>query len=75
MLNLKIEPLKKEFIDIAWKRLNNLTKPQGSLGRLEEIAARVVAIYEDAMPEIKKKAVLVFASDHRSYRRECIRLS
>ncbi|ACI20514.1 nicotinate-nucleotide--dimethylbenzimidazole phosphoribosyltransferase [Thermodesulfovibrio yellowstonii] len=64
MLNLKIEPLKKEFIDIAWKRLNNLTKPQGSLGRLEEIASRVVAIYEDAMPEIKKKAVLVFASDH-----------
>lgn len=64
ILNLKIEPLKREFIDIAWKRLNSLTKPKGSLGRLEEIAARLVAIYEDSMPEIKKKAVLVFASDH-----------
>jgi len=64
MFNIKIEPLKKEFIDIAWKRLNNLTKPQGSLGKLEEIAARLVAIYENSMPEIKKKAVLVFASDH-----------
>lgn len=64
MFSINIEPLKKEFFDIAWKRLNNLTKPPGSLGRLEEIAARLVAIYENPMPEIKKKAVLVFASDH-----------
>ncbi|GAQ95410.1 nicotinate-nucleotide--dimethylbenzimidazole phosphoribosyltransferase [Thermodesulfovibrio aggregans] len=64
MLNLEIQPVKKEFFDIAWKRLNNLTKPQGSLGKLEEIAAKLVAIYENPMPEIKKKAVLVFASDH-----------
>lgn len=64
MLNLDIKPLKKEFSDMAWKRLNNLTKPQGSLGKLEEIAAKLVAIYENPMPEIKKKAVLVFASDH-----------
>lgn len=64
MLNLKIESIKKEFLEIAWQRLNCLTKPQGSLGRLEEIAARLVAIYENPMPEIKGKAVLVFASDH-----------
>ncbi len=64
MLNLDIKPVNKDLIDIAWKRLNNLTKPSGSLGRLEEIAARLVAIYENPMPEIKKKAVLVFASDH-----------
>lgn len=64
MINLKIEPVKKEFIDLAWRRLDNLTKPPRSLGRLEEVAARLVAIYEDAMPEIKKKAVFVFASDH-----------
>lgn len=64
MLNLDIKPVKKDFIDIAWKRLDSLTKPPGSLGRLEEIAARLVAIYENPVPEIKKKAVLVFASDH-----------
>ncbi len=63
-MNLRIEPIKKEFLDIAWQRLNSLTKPPGSLGRLEEIAARLVAIYESPMPEIKKKAVFVFASDH-----------
>ena len=64
MLNFNIKPVKKDFIDIAWKRLDSLTKPPKSLGRLEEIAARLVAIYENPMPEIKKKAVLVFASDH-----------
>lgn len=61
---IKIEPIKKEFLDLAWKRLNGLTKPPGSLGKLEEIAARLVAIYENPMPSISKKAVFVFASDH-----------
>jgi nicotinate-nucleotide--dimethylbenzimidazole phosphoribosyltransferase len=64
MLNLNIKPVEKKFLELAWKRLDNLTKPPKSLGRLEEIAARLVAIYEDPMPEIKKKVVFVFASDH-----------
>jgi len=64
IFNFKIEPLKDELLNIAWQRLDSLTKPLKSLGRLEEIAAQLVAIYENPMPEIKKKAVLVFASDH-----------
>ena len=64
MIDLKVQPLKKEYLDLAWKRLNNLTKPVGSLGKLEEIAARLVAMYENPMPEIKGKAIFVFASDH-----------
>lgn len=61
---IKIDPLKKEYFDLAWKRLNNLIKPKGSLGRLEEFAAKLVAIFEKPFPEIKKKAILVFAGDH-----------
>jgi len=64
VIGLKVQPVKKEYLDLAWKRLNNLTKPVGSLGMLEENAARLVAIYEDPMPEIKGKAIFVFASDH-----------
>ncbi|MCG6551074.1 MAG: nicotinate-nucleotide--dimethylbenzimidazole phosphoribosyltransferase [Candidatus Magnetominusculus sp. LBB02] len=60
----KIMPLKKEFFYKAQGRLDILTKPQGSLGQLEQFAARLVAIYEDAMPELPKKAVFVFAGDH-----------
>ncbi len=64
LFKLKIEPLKEEWFKLAWERLNNLTKPKGSLGRLEELAAHLVAIFEKAFPEIKKKASLVFAGDH-----------
>lgn len=60
----KIRPLKKEFFEKAQSRLDILTKPQGSLGQLEQFAARLVAIYEDVMPELPKKAVFVFAGDH-----------
>lgn len=60
----KISPVKEEFIEKAQKRLDNLTKPPGSLGRLEEIARRLVAITENMMPSLDKKAVFTFAGDH-----------
>jgi nicotinate-nucleotide--dimethylbenzimidazole phosphoribosyltransferase len=46
------------------KRLDQLTKPQGSLGRLEEAAARYVAIRGDANPGLTKKVIFTFAADH-----------
>jgi nicotinate-nucleotide--dimethylbenzimidazole phosphoribosyltransferase len=48
----------------AQKRLDNLTKPQGSLGRLEEFARRIVAITGDIMPVLEKKVIFTFAGDH-----------
>ena len=51
-------------MDKAWKRLDNLTKPRRSLGRLEEMAARVVAIRQEEVPEVAKKEVYVFVGDH-----------
>jgi len=50
--------------DEAQKRLDNLTKPQGSLGRLEEFAGMVAAITGDKMPVLDKKVVFTFAGDH-----------
>jgi len=60
----EIRPLAKEWLDKAWERLDNLTKPRKSLGMLEEIAAKVVAILEDPSPSLKAKLVCVFAGDH-----------
>lgn len=60
----QIQPISKGWLDTAWKRLDNLTKPRRSLGRLEEIAARVVAIREEKRPLVSKKEVFVFAGDH-----------
>jgi len=63
-IEVKIAPLKQEFFDLAWKRLDNLIKPLKSLGRLEEIAAQLVAIFKGDLPKQFKKIVLVFAGDH-----------
>jgi len=60
----QIEPISEEWVDKAWKRLDNLTKPRRSLGRLEEMAARVVAIRQEEVPEVAKKEVYVFVGDH-----------
>lgn len=61
---IKIEPIKAMYLEKAWERLHSLTKPRGSLGKLEELAAQLVAIYEDLWPEIKRKLFFVFAGDH-----------
>jgi len=59
-----IQPLKEEFFSLAQNRLDSLTKPQGSLGQLEEIAKQYVAIVENLTPQIGKKIIYVFAADH-----------
>jgi nicotinate-nucleotide--dimethylbenzimidazole phosphoribosyltransferase len=64
-LDLKeITAVDGKFYELAQKRLDNLTKPMGSLGRLEEFARRIVAISENTMPELDKKVVFTFAGDH-----------
>jgi nicotinate-nucleotide--dimethylbenzimidazole phosphoribosyltransferase len=45
-------------------RLNSLTKPLGSLGRLEEIAARLVVIREEEFPDCSNKVIFTLAADH-----------
>ncbi len=60
----RIQPVQASLYDIAQKRLDRLTKPLGSLGRLEEFARRIVAITGDTMPMLDKKVVFTFAGDH-----------
>ncbi|MDI6890050.1 MAG: nicotinate-nucleotide--dimethylbenzimidazole phosphoribosyltransferase [Thermodesulfovibrionales bacterium] len=60
----KIVPINLEFAVKAQRRLDNLTKPPGSLGRLEEFAKRLVAITENVMPVLDKKVIFTFAGDH-----------
>jgi nicotinate-nucleotide--dimethylbenzimidazole phosphoribosyltransferase len=59
-----IQPVDEEWLEKAQRRLDRLTKPVGSLGRLEELARRYSAIREEERPRIAKKAVYVFAGDH-----------
>ena len=63
MLN-SIRPVDQELQDKTQKRLDNLTKPPGSLGRLEELARRYVTITGNEYPKINKKDICIFAGDH-----------
>jgi len=53
-----------KWLKQARSHLDNLTKPVGSLGRLEDIAARFVAIRNGEIDGPLKKAAYVFAADH-----------
>lgn len=60
----KIEPVEAAYYAKAQERLDRLTKPRGSLGLLEEIAARIVAIQRSLSPAIKRKVIFTMAGDH-----------
>jgi nicotinate-nucleotide--dimethylbenzimidazole phosphoribosyltransferase len=48
----------------ARERQLQLTKPAGSLGRLEEIAIQIAGITGNPRPRLPRKAVIVLAADH-----------
>jgi nicotinate-nucleotide--dimethylbenzimidazole phosphoribosyltransferase len=48
----------------AQARLDRLTKPVGSLGLLEPLAAQLCAIQHTLAPAIRRPVALVFAADH-----------
>jgi len=60
----KIKPVPKSSIARAYERLDNLTKPKRSLGLLEEIAARLVAVGAEEKPRVTGRRVCVFVGDH-----------
>jgi len=60
----QILPVKNELEIKTQKRLDSLTKPLGSLGRLEELAKRIIAITGNEDFQIKNKVIFVLAGDH-----------
>jgi nicotinate-nucleotide--dimethylbenzimidazole phosphoribosyltransferase len=59
-----IQPLNHEKMEETQRHLDQLTKPPGSLGRLEALALQIAGIREDHAPVLSKKAVIVMAADH-----------
>ena len=60
----RIVPVDFDLEPAIRKHLDNLTKPPGSLGKLEEIALRVGLIQNSVHPAIEKKRIVTFAADH-----------
>lgn len=59
-----IRPVAVDWLHAAERRQRELTKPPGSLGRIEEIANRCVAIQESFSITANRPRVVLFAGDH-----------
>lgn len=60
----QIRPIDPDWIEAARLRQLELTKPPGSLGRLEEIANRCAAIRETFDITASRPRIVLFAADH-----------
>ncbi|NTU93446.1 MAG: nicotinate-nucleotide--dimethylbenzimidazole phosphoribosyltransferase [Chlorobiaceae bacterium] len=59
-----IRPVDMSLTASVQTRLDDLTKPRGSLGRLEEIAMKYALATGTCEPVLKRKKVFCFAADH-----------
>jgi len=59
-----IKPVDPVMLKTAQAKLDNKTKPLGSLGRIEEFGRRVAAISGSMQPDLARKVIYTFAGDH-----------
>lgn len=59
-----IGDLNREKMEEVRQYQNMLTKPVGSLGKLEDIAIRIAGITGEKTPDLSKKVVIIMAGDH-----------
>ncbi|MCP9439399.1 MAG: nicotinate-nucleotide--dimethylbenzimidazole phosphoribosyltransferase [Nitrospira sp.] len=60
----RVQPIDRDLVRQAYGRLDRLTKPPGSLGRLEELAASYVAMTGLITPSVPRGIVFTLAADH-----------
>lgn len=59
-----IRGLNTDIIKKVQTRLDNLTKPLGSLGRLEDIVKQLSGITGELFPKVEKKVVIIMCADN-----------
>lgn len=60
----KIRGLDEQAMNGAQMRLDSLTKPLGSLGRLEDLVKQVAGITGQVRPHIDKKTIVIMCADN-----------
>ncbi len=61
---MRIPALDSSAMEAAQARQQTLTKPPGSLGRLEQLSIHLAGIQARPLPRVDRKVVLVLAADH-----------
>src|SRR4030065_778306 len=60
----KSAPLDSSAMAAAQSRQNSLTKPHGSLGRLEELSIQIAGIKGQVKPKLEHKTIITMVADH-----------
>ena len=64
MRTFQIEPLNTSLQSAIQQKIDNLNKPKGSLGRLEELALQVCLIQQTLSPSLAHPCHLLLGGDH-----------
>jgi nicotinate-nucleotide--dimethylbenzimidazole phosphoribosyltransferase len=65
MFDISIPPVNRDAARAAHERISQLTKPVGSLGRIEELAEWLSAIHGELPPSpYERRAIVIGAADH-----------
>lgn len=64
MRQFNITPINHAFDSAIWDKIDNLNKPKGSLGQLEDIACQICQIQETLSPSLAHPCHILFGSDH-----------
>ena len=59
-----IRPADRQAAHAAARRQDRLTKPPGSLGRLEALSVQIAGVFGDERPAVRGKTVIVAVADH-----------
>ncbi|MBL7061828.1 MAG: nicotinate-nucleotide--dimethylbenzimidazole phosphoribosyltransferase [Dehalococcoidia bacterium] len=60
----EIKPLDSSAMAAAQSRQNSLTKPHGSLGRLEDLSIQIAGIKGQLKPKLEHKTIITMVADH-----------